>query len=178
MSSWKDYLKDNIVSIEDLDKVLHISPEEKEHLVKVVARHPMKITKYYYNLIDWSDKNDPIRKLSVPDDIELNESGYDDTSGESSNTKMPGLQHKYKSTSLVLSTNVCFMYCRHCFRKRMVGYSSEEINNRMEEAISYIRDNECINNVLISGGDSFALSNKVYRRISEKFMWYQSFGFY
>jgi KamA family protein len=138
-----------------------MSPEEKENLVAVAKRHPMRITKYYFDLIDWSDENDPIRKLAVPNNMELNDSGDYDTSGESSNTKMPGLQHKYGATALVLSTNVCFMYCRHCFRKRMVGYSADEINQRMEEAAAYIRDHQEVNNVLISGGDSFALSNDV-----------------
>lgn len=159
MLSWKDLLKDNVVSIEDLDKVLHISPEEKEHLIKVAHRHPMRIPKYYFDLIDWSDANDPIKLLAVPNEMELNTAGDYDTSGESTNTKMPGLQHKYNTTALVLSTNVCFMYCRHCFRKRMVGYSAEEINSRLEEASDYIRNQEMINNVLITGGDSFALSN-------------------
>jgi KamA family protein len=159
MLSWKDFLKDNVVSIEDLDKVLHMSPDEKEHLMKVAKRHPMRIPKYYFDLIDWSDENDPIKKLAVPNEMELNAAGDYDTSGESTNTKMPGLQHKYGTTALVLSTNVCFMYCRHCFRKRMVGYSSEEINNRLEEATEYISSHKQVNNVLVTGGDAFALSN-------------------
>ncbi len=161
MLSWKDMLKDNILRVEDLDKVLHMSPEEKERLVQICQRHPMRTTKYYFDLIDWSDENDPIRKLSIPDMMELDESGDYDTSGESTNTKMPGLQHKYAATALVLSTNVCFMYCRHCFRKRMVGYSQDEINQRMEESVSYIENHPEINNVLVSGGDSLALSNEM-----------------
>jgi lysine 2,3-aminomutase len=169
MLSWSDLLKDSIVKIEDLDKVLHISPEEKEAIKTVVKRHPMRLTRYYYDLIDWSDPNDPIRKLSVPDQYELDTSGDYDTSGESANTIMPGLQHKYKQTALVMSTNVCFMYCRHCFRKRMVGYSKEEINKRMTESNEYIKNHKEINNVLITGGDAFTLSNNVIERYLKHF---------
>jgi KamA family protein len=168
MLSWKDLLKDNVVSIEDLDKVLNMSPEEKEDLIKVAKRHPMRIPKYYFDLIDWEDENDPIRKLAVPDGMELNAAGDYDTSGESTNTKMPGLQHKYGTTALVLSTNVCFMYCRHCFRKRMVGYSAEEINNRLEEAADYISSHKQVNNVLITGGDAFALTNSTIKEYLKK----------
>ena len=168
MLSWKDLLKDNVVSIEDLDKVLHMSPEEKKDLVEIAERHPMRIPKYYFDLIDWSDENDPIKKLAVPAAMELNAAGDYDTSGESTNTKMPGLQHKYGTTALVLSTNVCFMYCRHCFRKRMVGYSAEEINNRLEEAAEYISSHQQVNNVLITGGDSFALSNDTIEEYLKK----------
>lgn len=161
--TWKDYLKDNIVNLEELENNGHITDEEKEILLSIVKRHPMRIPKYYYDLIDWEDKDDPIRKLSVPSKSELDVSGEYDTSGESSNTKMPGLQHKYNQTALVLSTNVCYMYCRHCFRKRMVGYSSEEIMSRMNETIDYVSSHEEINNVLITGGDAFALSNTVIK---------------
>ncbi|KUK74154.1 MAG: L-lysine 2,3-aminomutase [Clostridiales bacterium 38_11] len=164
MLSWMDMLKDNIIKIEDLDNVLQMSPDEKQHMIEVSKRHPMRITKYYFDLIDWSDKNDPIRKLSVPHGMELNDAGDYDTSGEATNTKMPGLQHKYTATALVLTTNVCYMYCRHCFRKRMIGYSTEEVNHRMTESISYIRDHHEINNVLLSGGDFFTISNKIIEK--------------
>lgn len=161
--TWKDYLKDNIVSLEELENNIHMTDEERESFKNIAKRHPMKIPRYYYDLIDWEDEHDPIRKLSVPSMGELDTSGDYDTSGEASNTKMPGLQHKYNATALVLSTNVCYMYCRHCFRKRMVGYSREEIMGRMEETVDYVSSHKEINNVLISGGDSFALSNKVIK---------------
>ncbi|NLZ27427.1 MAG: KamA family radical SAM protein [Firmicutes bacterium] len=161
MAVWSELLKENVVSIEELEKELHLSPEQKEKLSLVCARHPMRVTRYYLDLIDWSDGDDPIRKLCIPDEQELDEAGEYDTSGESPNTKIPGLQHKYGPTALVLSTNICFTYCRHCFRKRMVGYSDDEINRRVEDAVEYIRGHKEINNVLISGGDPFTLSNEV-----------------
>ena len=53
-------------------------------------------------------------------------SGEFDTSGEADNTVQTGLQHKYAQTALILSTNRCAMYCRHCFRKRLVGLDDAE----------------------------------------------------
>lgn len=161
MAVWSELLKESVASVEELEKEFHLPPEQKERLMLVCARHPMRVTRYYLDLIDWSDEGDPIRKLCIPDEQELNEAGEYDTSGESYNTKIPGLQHKYGPTALVLSTNICYAYCRHCFRKRMVGYSEDEINRRMEDAVEYIREHEEIKNVLISGGDPFTLSNEV-----------------
>ncbi|MGD9762034.1 MAG: KamA family radical SAM protein [Candidatus Izemoplasmatales bacterium] len=150
-----------ITKLEEIKGYELLSEEEKNKYENIFSRHPMKIPKYYYDLIDFSDQDDPIRKLAIPSFEELNNIGEVDTSGEASNTKLPGVQHKYPSTVLVLSTNVCFMYCRHCFRKRMVGYSNEEITKRMEVTISYVKDHSEINNVLISGGDAFTLSNEI-----------------
>jgi len=154
-------------SISHIKDVYHfdgLEQEDKDKLSKIVERHPMRIPSYYYQLIDWDNPDDPIKKMSVPQIQELNAIGDYDTSGESSNTKMPGLQHKYQTTALVLSTNVCFMYCRHCFRKRMVGYSREEIMTRLEKTVDYVKNHPEINNVLITGGDSLAMSNRMVEK--------------
>jgi KamA family protein len=164
MTKYVNSKKKSISHLEDIENYLTLSAEEKEKLQRVVERHPMRIPNYYYHLIDWDDPKDPIKKLSVPEIDELNALGDYDTSGEASNTKLPGLQHKYQTTALVLSTNVCYMYCRHCFRKRMVGYSKEEIMRRMEKTIDYVKNHQEINNVLITGGDSFTMSNKMIEK--------------
>ena len=90
--------------------------------------------------------------------------GSFDTSGESSNTKLDGLQHKYKPTVLLLSTNVCAMYCRHCFRKRLVGLSDSELLEVADEAIAYISSHKEVNNVLVTGGDALMNPNHVIER--------------
>jgi lysine 2,3-aminomutase len=144
-----------------------LSSDEKEQLAHVVQVHPMRISPYYLSLIDWSDPRDPIRKIAVPSLEELNLDGVYDTSGEAENTKMPGLQHKYAETALILATNRCATYCRHCFRKRLVGLPTEEIVSRFEDAADYIAKHEEINNVLISGGDPLVLSNEVIETFLE-----------
>lgn len=73
-------------------------------------------------------------------------------------------QHKYNETVLLLSTNQCAMYCRHCFRKRLVGLTEDEICSKIGEITSYILKHPEINNVLISGGDAFMNSNETISR--------------
>jgi len=145
--------------IDQIPKVSNLRRDDREKLESVIRKYPMRVTDYYSSLIDWANPEDPIRKLSLPSLSEVDEAGELDTSGEASNTKFEGLQHKYETTALVLSTNVCYMYCRHCFRKRLVGTSQEEINRRLNETVHYIQNHKEVNNVLITGGDAFALSN-------------------
>lgn len=95
--------------------------------------------------------------------------GETDTSGESSNTVALGLQHKYRETVLILSTNRCAMYCRHCFRKRTVGASESEVNRNFLETVRYISEHEEVSNVLISGGDSLMMSNRMIERYLNAF---------
>ncbi|TRO54659.1 KamA family radical SAM protein [Candidatus Bathyarchaeota archaeon] len=150
-----------IDSVKLIANKLGLSPNETEKLKQVTEIHPMRVSPYYFSLIDWNDPNDPIRKMAVPSLEELNLDGFYDTSGEAENTKMPGLQHKYAETALILSTNRCATYCRHCFRKRLVGLPTEEILKRFEDATEYIENHTEINNVLVSGGDPLVLGNDV-----------------
>ncbi len=156
---------ENIIS--SMEKIIHkldISPDEMEDLKRVTQIHPMRVSPYYLSLIDWNNPDDPIRKMAIPSIEELSLDGLYDTSGEAENTKMPGLQHKYAETALILATNRCAMYCRHCFRKRLVGLPTEEIVKRFEDAVEYVENHSEINNVLVSGGDPLVLSNEVVEK--------------
>jgi lysine 2,3-aminomutase len=161
---WQDELNNNVTTLQELKEYLDIDAAEEKKLQKVVNEHPMSIPRYYLSLIDPADPDDPIRKMAVPAPEELDLDGSYDTSGERKNTKLPGLQHKYANTVLLLAANVCSMYCRHCFRKRMVGLTNDEIMDRFHEAYAYIADHPEVNNVLISGGDSLILPTHVLGR--------------
>ncbi|MCW4046180.1 MAG: KamA family radical SAM protein [Candidatus Bathyarchaeota archaeon] len=154
-------LEKSISTIEQLKEFVQFSPEEEAQLEQVIQIHPMRVSPYYLSLIDWNNPDDPIRKMALPSGEELNLEGFYDTSGEAENTKMPGLQHKYSETALILATNRCAVYCRHCFRKRLVGLPTEEILKRFEEAAEYVANHEEINNVLISGGDPLVLKTEI-----------------
>ncbi len=152
-------------SLLPLTQKLHLTPEEVAKLEPIVENYPMQIPAYYLNLIDPDDPNDPIRKMAVPSYFEENKAGSEDTSGELDNTVLPGLQHKYRQTVLILSTSKCAMYCRHCFRKRLVGGTQDdEIAENFGAIIQYIKQHTEISNVLISGGDSLLISNTMIRR--------------
>jgi len=158
---WQDELNNNVTTIDELKEYIDLDVFEEKKLQKVIDKHPMSIPRYYLSLIDPTDPKDPIRNMAVPSTHELNLDGFDDTSGERKNTKLPGLQHKYANTVLLLSSNICAMYCRHCFRKRMVGLTNEEVIGRFHEAYDYIAHHPEVNNVLISGGDSLILPTSV-----------------
>jgi lysine 2,3-aminomutase len=116
--AWKEELRNNICTIEQLKQYIALTQKEEKQLKKIIEKHPMSITRYYMSLIDKNDRNDPLRKMVFPSLEELDLSGSYDPSGEMKITKMPGLQHKYSPTALILSTNRCATYCRYCFRKR------------------------------------------------------------
>lgn len=161
---WQDEMRNNVTEIDTLAPALGIPQAETEQLRRLLEYYPMSIPRYYLSLVDGSDPEDPIRKMCVPATAEFDPEGDFDTSGEASNTVVPGVQHKYKESALVLTTNRCAMYCRHCFRKRLVGLTDEEILNGFDEVIAYVREHEEISNVILSGGDSLMLPTSTLER--------------
>ena len=162
--SWQEELRNGIRTAQQLGPVLGWSPEEIQRRAEIIERFPMLITPCYLSLVDPADPNDPIGRMCVPTLEEFGPGGSFDTSGEASNTKLEGLQHKYAQTVLLLSSNQCAMYCRHCFRKRMVGLTEDELNRQVDEAVDYVKSHETVTNVLISGGDSLINPNGIIER--------------
>lgn len=159
---WRKELNNNLTTAEEVIEALNVklSNEEIIKLKQIIERYPMSIPKYYLSLINKDDPEDPIKKLCIPSISETDLSGSFDTSGEADNTVVVGLQHKYNETGLLLSTSNCAMYCRHCFRKRLVGQNDDEVNKHLGDIVNYINDHEEITNVLISGGDAFINNNE------------------
>lgn len=159
-----DYKGSNYTRASDIAGLMGLSPGEEAQLERILDMYPMSVTEHYMSLIDWEDPDDPIRRMCIPSLTETDLSGDLDTSGEADNTVVTGLQHKYRQTALILSTNRCAMYCRHCFRKRLVGLSDEEIAENFDGMMDYISGHKEISNVLVSGGDSLLLSNRMIEK--------------
>ncbi|RJQ56002.1 MAG: KamA family radical SAM protein [Actinobacteria bacterium] len=141
----------------DIKAVEELSDVSMAHLADVTDRYAFRTNDYYLSLIDWSDPADPIRRLIIPCHDELDEFGMLDASDEAANTKMQGLQHKYRDTVLLLVTDQCGGFCRYCFRKRLFLPGSREANRRVKPGLEYIRRHPEITDVLLTGGDPLTL---------------------
>jgi lysine 2,3-aminomutase len=128
-----------------------------------ITRH--QVTKFYREQIQKSGYYEQLKYIVEPSVDELDSPGSLDTSGEQDNTVVPGLQHKYPQTGLLLCTDRCASYCRYCFRKRLVGNDTGEVAPDYAVVGAYISEHPEMNNVLLSGGDPFVLSTEKLNRI-------------
>jgi KamA family protein len=154
--------------ITNIEKIPHLTNEEKIALKKVIERFVFRVNDYYLSLIDWSDPNDPLRRLVIPSNNEMEEYGRWDASDEDTNYVVKGCQHKYSTTALLLVSEVCGAYCRYCFRKRLFRSDVKEVMSDVSEGLNYIERTPEINNVLLTGGDPFMLSTQKLRMIIER----------
>ncbi|MBD3217150.1 MAG: KamA family radical SAM protein [candidate division Zixibacteria bacterium] len=141
----------------NIDDIPQLSDREKARLKEVTRFFAFRSNEYYLRLIDWDNPNDPIRRIIIPDEDELNDWGEMDACNERSITVRKGVQHKYASTVLLLVHEVCNSFCRYCFRKRLFINKGEEVSYNIDEGIEYIRQHKEVDNVLLTGGDPLVL---------------------
>ena len=151
--------------ITDIDKLTHLPAAERDKLREVAQKFAFRTTDYYASLIDWSDPDDPIRRLVIPHERELLEWGELDASNESKITVRKGVQHKYGSTVLMLVNEVCGAFCRYCFRKRLFMNGNDEAAYDITPGLEYIREHKEVNNVLLTGGDPMILKTPRLEKI-------------
>lgn len=154
--------------ITNVEKIPYLSEEEKAALKKVIQTFVFRVNDYYLNLIDWTDPNDPLRRLVIPSANELQEYGRWDASDEETNYVVKGCQHKYASTALLLVSEVCGAYCRYCFRKRLFRTDVDETMSDVRDGLAYIAKHPEINNVLLTGGDPLILATPKLKMIIER----------
>ncbi len=155
----------NIKYITRIDKVKELNPEEKNSLQAIVEQYAFRTNSYYNSLINWDDPDDPIRRISIPTEEEQIDWGRLDASNEHNYTMAPGLEHKYNDTALLLVVDVCAVYCRFCFRKRLFMEYNHEVVRDVSQGIEYIKEHPEINNVLLTGGDPLIMSTKKLENI-------------
>lgn len=166
-NDWRWQMSHRLESIEDAEQFLTIKMKEKNCDSKL----RMAITPYYFSLIDANNPDDPIRKQAIPtvNEMKYSKSEQLDPLNEDGDSPVPGLVHRYPDRVLLLLTDKCAMYCRHCTRRRFAGQSDNDLSlNQIEEGINYIRDNKQIRDVILSGGDPFMLSTGKLEKIIKK----------
>ena len=134
-------------------------------------RSPMsvRVSPYLLSLIDWSNPHeDPLRRQFIPlgsallpDHPKLDM----DSLHEQADAPVPGLTHRYPDKALFLALDTCPVYCRFCTRSYAVGIDTDQVEkvslkptmDRWDRAFGYIESRPELEDIVISGGDSYNL---------------------
>jgi lysine 2,3-aminomutase len=151
-----------LTSIDDLIAAELVSRSDRDALTAVSARYAVALTPVIANIIDPSDRDDPIARQFVPSakELETHPREEADPIGDNLKSPAPGIVHRYADRVLLKIASVCPVYCRFCFRREMVGPSNGEALSAADlaSALDYIAANPKIWEVILTGGDPFVLS--------------------
>jgi lysine 2,3-aminomutase len=163
-NDWRWQMKHRITTVEQLQKFLPtLTPEELAGAKLANTKLALGITPYFFNLINPTDENCPIRRQVVPRFEETHTASWEmsDPCGEDSHSPVPGLVHRYPDRVLFLVTDRCASYCRYCTRSRLVSNASGyDFHPEYDKQIEYIAQHPEIRDVLLSGGDPLLLSDE------------------
>lgn len=164
---WRWQFSNRRRTADEITETLDLSRKERLALGEVVKTYRAAATPYYFALMDAGDPLDPIRRQCVPDTREItSEGGVEDPLEERAHSPVPGLIHRFRDRCLVLVTNRCAVYCRHCNRKRL-WHEREKIltPHELTAMAGYIEKRPAIREVILSGGDPLTLSDGRLERI-------------
>ena len=167
-NNWKWQLKNRITSLEQLEDLIELSPDERAGCRFANKKLALAITPYFFNLIDRSNPQDPIRQQVIPrvQETQTQDGESSDPVGEESSSPVEGIVHRYPDRVLFLVTDRCAAYCRYCTRSRLVSNAQDyNFHPNYEAGLDYIRANPQIRDVLLSGGDPLLLANNKLDRL-------------
>ena len=170
-NDWHWQVRNRIETLEQLKKLVKLTPEEEEGVRESLKTIRMAITPYYLSLINPDDPNDPVRMQSIPTANELIVSPEDqlDPLSEDEDSPVPGLTHRYPDRVLFLITDMCSVYCRHCTRRRFAGQKdASSPRERIDKAIEYIERTPEVRDVLLSGGDALMVPDSTLEYIFQR----------
>jgi len=165
-SDWHWQMQNVITSLDKLEEVLDISPEERNGVRRATQFLKMRISPHIISLMDSHDSQDSLRKQFVPSILELasqeDATLYADVNADDKFCPTKGLVHRYPSKVLVFPSNYCGSYCRYCFRRKLAREVEETLTEtELFSIFSYIQENPKIEEVILSGGDPLVISDEL-----------------
>ena len=147
-----------ITSLDELANHIELTEDEKRWKECEDNTLPILISDNILSLID----NLAIRRQFVPSSKELSDSvGNLDPLEEVNHSVSSRLIHRYSNRAAFLTTDRCFAYCRHCFRRRFTGTMTGPASTEdILEAAEYLKSHREIKEVLLTGGDLMTLSDE------------------
>jgi lysine 2,3-aminomutase len=162
--SWNDWrwqITHRIDDVEVLRALFGVGEARCSEARSVGMRYRWSVSPYYASLMEPENPDDPVSLQAIPSIAELDEAGLEDPMAEEFTSPAPCITRRYPDRLIINVTNQCAMYCRHCQRRRNIGeVDRHKPSHELFAALEYVRQNEEIRDVLITGGDALLLSDR------------------
>lgn len=161
-NSFSGQIRHAISSVDELVGLIDLPPAVARDIIRVTKNYRMRLTPYYTSLIMPGEINDPIMLQSIPTGEMVDNAGIEIPPVAADHSPARLVDQFYPRVVTIKSTNMCAMYCTHCLRIAHIGKKDKMFSKEAYgEALAYIRADERIRDVLITGGDAFVLPNSM-----------------
>lgn len=170
-STWQQELTEAFTNIDDLCRYLKLDIVKLPISKEAAKQFPLKVPKSFADCMKKSDANDPLLLQVLPVNQEMiTYPGFsNDPVGDLAAATSAHVLHKYKGRVLLINTGACAINCRYCFRRNF-PYAELQLNtSKQDQALSYIREDSSIHEVILSGGDPLLLSDAKLAKLFTEF---------
>jgi len=170
ISRWQHELREVIRDTQELLAKTGSVAEPGPVSGTATAAFPLKVPHSYVRRIRPGQAKDPLLRQIMPlAEEDIVHPGYTtDPLGEIGRTATPGLIHKYHGRVLLVTTSVCAIHCRYCFRRHYPYNDNNPAQENWSAALDYIRRDQTIHEVILSGGDPLSLADHKLQSLIEK----------
>lgn len=160
--TWQEELADLITRPEELLDLLNLDPALLPEAKRASQLFPLRVTRSFASRMRSGDPFDPLLRQVLPVGEELKpHAGFSaDPLQETRFNPVSGIVHKYAGRVLLITSPQCAINCRYCFRRHFDYSSNSPSKKEWQEALNYIRHNDTIEEVILSGGDPLATSDR------------------
>ncbi len=171
-AAWQQSLTNLITDPKELIALLGLDASYAPKALEAAKLFPLRVTRSYVDRMQKKNPNDPLLKQVLPLDIECktHPDFKRDPLQEQLVNPIPGLLHKYHGRVLMTLTSVCAIHCRYCFRRHFPYAENNPGKAGWEAILNYIKQDSHITEVILSGGDPLAVSDKLLMQFTEKLL--------
>jgi len=166
---WRRAFRDAITDPHELLALLGLDAL-RERLPADCREFPLRVPRGFVARMQPGDAADPLLRQVLPLDDEYRPvPGFTlDAVGDLASRGASGVLHKYQGRALLIATGSCAVHCRYCFRRHF-PYSDElAATGRWAAALDYLRDDDSISEVILSGGDPLSLATTKLAELTEQ----------
>jgi L-lysine 2,3-aminomutase len=171
--SWQEAVRDAIRDPGELCRVLELPDEIAAAAREASSASPgfsLFAPRGFVARMRPGDPNDPLLRQVLPLRAELDDvPGFvADPVGDAEATRHPGLLHKYEGRVLLITTGVCAVHCRYCFRRHFPYSEGPRSLADWQPALDEIAGDASIHEVILSGGDPLMIVDHVLADLVEE----------
>jgi EF-P beta-lysylation protein EpmB len=170
-SSWQIQLRDVITSRDELLAAVGLCASMVDSAEGAGEDFPLKVPRSFVRRMRHGDPHDPLLLQVLSTSAEMLEApGYTrDPVGEGGATiPRRGIMHKYRGRVLLLVSGGCAVHCRYCFRRHFPYSDNQNSREQWREALDYIRTDDTIDEVILSGGDPLVATDQLLRQLVDQ----------
>ena len=169
-SDWRKQLANAVRDPAELLTLLQLDAAQLPAAMAASKSFALRVPRYFVDLMEVGNPHDPLLLQVLPQAAELIEqAGFvSDPLDEQASNQKPGLIHKYNGRVLLIASGGCAINCRYCFRRAFPYGDNNPGRADWANTLNYIRDDDSIEEVILSGGDPLTLTDSALAELLEQ----------